>query len=100
SHRRMVIDIGGGSTEIIIGKGYDIYKMESFYVGCVSMTHRFFGTDGISKKNMNSAILKVRQELEVVEAPFEKLGWERAIGSSGTILAIHDIVKNKGWSGN
>ena len=100
SYRRMVIDIGGGSTEIIIGKGFDIFRMESFYVGCVSMTQEYFSRDTITKKNMNRAILNVRQELEVVEAPFEKLGWDRAIGSSGTIMAINDIVRNEGWSGN
>jgi exopolyphosphatase/guanosine-5'-triphosphate,3'-diphosphate pyrophosphatase len=100
SNRRMVIDIGGGSTEIIIGKGFDVYKMESFYVGCVSMTRKFFGTDNITKKNLNNAILNVRQELEAVEASFEKFGWDKAIGSSGTILAINNIVKNKAWSAN
>jgi exopolyphosphatase/guanosine-5'-triphosphate,3'-diphosphate pyrophosphatase len=100
SYRRMVVDIGGGSTEIIIGKGFEIHKMESFYIGCVSMTRKYFATGSITKKNLNSAILNVRQELEVVEAPFEKLGWDKAIGSSGTILAINDIVKNKDWSSN
>jgi len=98
--KRLIIDIGGGSTELIIGKGFDIYKMESFYIGCVNMTRRYFDSGTILAKNMQNAILTVRQELETIEALYKDVGWDKAIGSSGTILTINKIVQNKGWSSN
>lgn len=97
---RLVIDIGGGSTELIIGKGFDVYNMESFYVGCVNMTRRYFESGAITAKSMQNAILTVRQELEAIEALYKGVGWSSAIGSSGTILTINKIVQNKGWSVN
>ena len=100
SNKRLVIDIGGGSTELIIGKGFDIYNMESFYVGCVNMTRRFFGSGSITKKNMQKAIIAVRQELGPIKALFKSVGWNKIIGASGTILAIQDIICLKGWSNN
>lgn len=100
SYRRMVIDIGGGSTEVIIGKGFDVYKMDSLYMGCVSMTRQYFDSGNISRKLLQKAILSVRQELESIEAQYETMGWERAIGASGTILAINNIIRNKGWGNN
>lgn len=98
--KRLVIDIGGGSTELIIGKGYATHKLESHYIGCVNMSRRFFASGRISARNMQNAILAVRQELESVEATFKKTGWKKAIGSSGTILTINNIVHNRGWSTN
>jgi len=98
--KRLVIDIGGGSTELIIGKGFEIFNMESFYVGCVNMNRRYFDSGSITAKNMNQAILSVRQELESIEAQYEKSGWNKVIGASGTIQAISKIIQNKGWSNN
>lgn len=96
--RRMVIDIGGGSTEIIIGKGFDVLARESFYIGCVNMTRRFFSSGEINKKNMNMAVLAVRQEIESIMADYKGLGWNKVIGTSGTIRSINDIIMNTGWS--
>jgi len=98
--KRLVIDIGGGSTELIIGKGFDIYNMESFYVGCVNINRRYFESGTITAKNMNQAILAVRQELESAEAQYKKAGWTKVIGASGTIHAINKIIHNRGWSSN
>ncbi|NNE38072.1 MAG: Ppx/GppA family phosphatase, partial [Gammaproteobacteria bacterium] len=96
--KRMVIDIGGGSTEIIIGKGFNVLARESFYIGCVNMTRRFFESGEITVKNMNKAILAVRQEIEAIQAGYKKLGWLNVIGASGTIHSINDIITNAGWS--
>ncbi|MEX2352550.1 MAG: exopolyphosphatase [Gammaproteobacteria bacterium] len=96
--KRLVIDIGGGSTELIIGKGFDITDMESFYIGCANMNRRYFGSGTITAKAMQQAILGVRQELESIEGHYRNAGWTKVIGSSGTILAINKIIKNKGWS--
>ena len=100
SNKRLVIDIGGGSTELIIGKGFDTYKMESHYMGCVNMSRRFFSTGRVTAKSMQTAILAVRQELESVEGPLKKIGWKKAIGASGTILTINSIITNMGLSKN
>jgi exopolyphosphatase / guanosine-5'-triphosphate,3'-diphosphate pyrophosphatase len=98
--KRLVIDIGGGSTELIIGKGFDIYRRESLYMGCVNMTRRFFDSGNITKKGMQKAILATRQELQSVTVLYNAVGWIKAIGASGTIMAINSIVTNKGWSSN
>ena len=96
--QRLVVDIGGGSTELIIGKGFSTKYTESLYMGCVNVSRRFFPDNKITEKKMRSAILFARQELEVVETLYKKAGWKKAIGSSGTIRSISDILKNQGWS--
>jgi exopolyphosphatase/guanosine-5'-triphosphate,3'-diphosphate pyrophosphatase len=98
SEKRLVVDIGGGSTEVIIGRGFQHLDMESLYMGCVSITQRFFEDGQITAKKMRKAILAARQELEIIEARFKKTGWSTAIGSSGTNLCIHDIIRNQSWS--
>ena len=98
--KRLVVDIGGGSTEIVIGKGFATYRLESHYVGCVNMSRRFFASGRITARNMEQAIIAVRHEIESSEGTFKKIGWRKAIGSSGTILTINGIVQNRGWSRN
>jgi len=92
-----VIDIGGGSTELIIGRGYDIYSMDSLYMGCVNMGKRFFDDGKIKAKRISKTVLYARQELESIEAAYKKTGWDFALGSSGTITTIRDIVQAQGW---
>ncbi len=96
--RRLVLDIGGGSTELIIGKGFTVQRMESVYIGCVNMSLRYFANGQISRKSMGKAILATRQELEPIEALYRKTGWENAIGASGTIRTIYHIIKKQGLS--
>lgn len=95
---RLVVDIGGGSTELITGKGFEPGQAESLYMGCVSMTHRFFEDGNITAKRMRKAVLAARQELESVERMFRFGNWDHAMGSSGSILAIQKIIGEKGWS--
>ncbi len=95
--RRLVMDIGGGSTELIIGKGFEPRYMESLYMGCVSLTRARFADGRISRKAVKRALLDVRMELEPVVARFRKLGWERPIGASGTIRAVERVVRGQGW---
>lgn len=95
--KRLVIDIGGGSTELIIGRGYDIFSMDSLYMGCVNMGQRFFADGKIKAKRMSKTILYARQELESIEATYKKTGWDLALGSSGTITTIRDVVQAQGW---
>lgn len=94
--RRFVVDIGGGSTELIIGEGLHTTKLESLHMGCVSMSNRFFEDGAISDRRMKRARLAARLELEPIQASFRALGWSRAVGSSGTIRSVGDIVRARG----
>jgi exopolyphosphatase / guanosine-5'-triphosphate,3'-diphosphate pyrophosphatase len=91
--RRLVADIGGGSTEIIIGEGFQTRKLESLYMGCVSMSSRFFGDGEITEKRMKRARIAARLELEPVQATFRQFGWDHAVGSSGTIRSVSDVLR-------
>ncbi|MEA2079315.1 MAG: exopolyphosphatase, partial [Pseudomonadota bacterium] len=98
--RRLVVDIGGGSTELIIGEGLEAIQLESLYMGCVNMTQRFFDDGTISKAAMKKAILAARLELQASKQSFRRLGWSMAAGSSGTIRTVRDVVMEAGWSDN
>ena len=94
--RRLVVDIGGGSTECVIGEGYDVVGADSLFMGCISFTQRFFGDGKVSTKRMNRAITASRAEMRSVVKRFKQLGWVRALGSSGTNLAIERILVDNG----
>ncbi|ACD82321.1 Exopolyphosphatase [Methylacidiphilum infernorum V4] len=96
--KRLVIDIGGGSTELILGEGFLPRRVESLYIGCVSLSKAFFSEGIIAASRLRDAEIMALQELEPIANIFKKQGWQRTIGSSGTILAIQDIVIAEGWS--
>ena len=89
----LVIDIGGGSTELIIGEGYEPQHLESLYVGCVGVSRAHFDDGKLSSKRFERARLAVRLELRPVAAAFRRRGWKRAIGSSGTVRAARDVAQ-------
>lgn len=91
--RRLVADIGGGSTEIIIGEATHAKKLESLYMGCVSMSARCFSDSAITDKRMKRARIAARLELEPVRATFRNYGWDHAVGSSGTIRSVGDVIR-------
>jgi len=88
---RLVIDIGGGSTECIIGSGLDAIERESLQVGCVATTRRFFGDGKLSRKRWKQALTEVAAEFQQFAGVYRALGWQEALGSSGTIKAIGEI---------
>jgi exopolyphosphatase/guanosine-5'-triphosphate,3'-diphosphate pyrophosphatase len=96
--RRLVVDIGGGSTELILGRHFQPERMESLFMGCVGMSQEFFGSGAITPAAMKAAELAARQELEPIETLYREDGWDSAIGASGTILAVYDVVTAAGWS--
>jgi exopolyphosphatase/guanosine-5'-triphosphate,3'-diphosphate pyrophosphatase len=98
--RRLVVDIGGGSTEIIIGERYEPLELESLQMGCVSLSQRFFGDGRLSAKRIERARLAARLELEPIQAAFQRRGWERAVGSSGTVRVIADSIREIDASAN
>ncbi len=91
--RRLVVDIGGGSTEVIIGEGLTPLELESLQMGCVSLSERFFRDGKISAKRFERARLAARLELEPVQAAFRRRGWDTAAGSSGTVRAIGEVIR-------
>jgi len=96
--KRLVVDIGGGSTECIIGSGYRPQKLESLYMGCVSYSMKFFPGGKLSKGNMKQAELAARIELQTIAKDFSAGHWKQAVGSSGTARALADILEENGWS--
>jgi exopolyphosphatase/guanosine-5'-triphosphate,3'-diphosphate pyrophosphatase len=97
--RRLVIDIGGGSTEFIIGQHFDALEKESVQMGCVASTLRFFGDGKLSAKRWRQAQTEIAVELQQFAAEYRAVGWSEAIGSSGTIKAIGNVVQAAEWSG-
>ncbi|MCG6965589.1 MAG: Ppx/GppA family phosphatase [Chromatiaceae bacterium] len=98
SETRLVVDIGGGSTEVILGEGLEARERESLFMGCVSMTNRFFAGGKISDEAMERAVLAGRVELRPVRRMFHANQWQTAVGSSGTIKAIERVAIANGWS--
>jgi exopolyphosphatase/guanosine-5'-triphosphate,3'-diphosphate pyrophosphatase len=94
----LVVDIGGGSTELIVGRGREMVAAHSLYIGCVAATQRYFAEGGLDKATIRRAETATRLELQTTERPLKSLGWKRAIGTSGTINAIGEIVRAAGWS--
>jgi exopolyphosphatase/guanosine-5'-triphosphate,3'-diphosphate pyrophosphatase len=92
SNNRLVIDIGGGSTEIIIGHEFEAELLNSTMMGCVSFTNRFFSDGKLSTNNFNDAQIACQQEFKSLVKSYKRLGWETALGASGTIKAIREVL--------
>ena len=90
--RRLVIDIGGGSTELILGSGREVERVESFSIGTVPQSQGFFPDGLISAEAFQAAILSARSYFEDGGPPFYARNWNKAYGSSGTIRAISDVI--------
>jgi exopolyphosphatase / guanosine-5'-triphosphate,3'-diphosphate pyrophosphatase len=91
--KRLVIDIGGGSTEVVIGEGFNPLLLESLSVGCVELSAICFDDGRISEKRFERARTAVRLELEPIQEAYKKLGWLQVFGSSGTIRVIGDVIR-------
>ena len=91
--KRLVVDIGGGSTEIVIGTGYRPQKLESLFMGCVSYSLRYFEDGKITKGSMKQAELAARNELQPIVAKFARGNWQQAVGSSGTVRSIAEVIR-------
>ena len=94
---RLVADIGGGSTELILGEGFTPHTMESLHMGCVSFSQRYVPNGYINRKKLSQARLAALREVEPVAGFFRKQGWDRAIGASGTIRAVRSVVEAMGF---
>ncbi len=98
--KRFVMDIGGGSTEYIIGTGNKPKRKESLPMGCVSMNNLFFEDGKISKKSFQQAVFEAEQQLEPFIRDFHTKNWDDAVGASGSVRAIDKVLQATGWSNN
>lgn len=96
--KRIVMDIGGGSTEIILGEGMKPLLKESLNMGCVAITKKFFMEGKVTEKLVTKALIACLQELEPVYESFIALQWNEVLGASGSIKAVAKVCEVNGWS--
>jgi exopolyphosphatase/guanosine-5'-triphosphate,3'-diphosphate pyrophosphatase len=99
-NNRFVMDIGGSSTEYIIGQQDTAHTKESLNMGCVTVSKQFYKRGRISKKNFKQACLFVEQQLEPFQRKFNRRNWDEAIGASGSLRSINNVLQTSGWSDN
>lgn len=96
--KRILMDIGGASTEIILGEGMKPLLKESLNMGCVAITKKFFGDGKVTEKLVTKALIACLQELEPVYQEFIEQGWNEVLGASGSIKAVAKVCEAQGWS--
>lgn len=96
--RRLIIDIGGGSTELIIGERCESMALESLSMGCVTYTRRFFDSGEISATRMRRAELAALSELANIRRSYARLGWRESAGASGSVKSIAAVIAAAGGS--
>lgn len=100
ANNRFVMDIGGSSTEYIIGRDDIAHTKESLNMGCVTVSQNFFKNGELTKKAFRKAMLFAEQHLEPFQNAFNSQNWEEAIGASGSLKAISNVLQTMGWSNN
>lgn len=96
--KRMVVDIGGGSTEIILGEGMAPLLKESLNMGCVAISKKFFFEGRVTDKAIKKARIACLQEIEPITDVFLEQGWQEVLGASGTIKTVARVCASSGWS--
>lgn len=96
--RRLVVDIGGGSSEFIIGRAFEPLLTESLYMGCVSYTLRYFPSGKVDAARFRAAEIAAARELENIAHEYVRMGWDVAVGSSGTAREIEEIIDQNGFN--
>ncbi|WP_100656022.1 exopolyphosphatase [Alteromonas flava] len=91
--QRLIVDIGGGSTEFVIGEGFDAKLCRSLQMGCVSYNQRFFADGKLTESAFNRAVTAAQQSLELIDIKYRRMGWQQCIGTSGTIRTIHALCQ-------
>ena len=96
--RRLVVDIGGGSTEVILGEKFEPLEMESAEMGCVVWNSEYFADGDVKASNMRAAMTAANLEVQHMARRYRTLGWDEAVGASGTVEAIEGVLRATGWS--
>lgn len=91
--QRLVMDIGGGSTELIVGEDEEPRTLYSLFMGCVSVSKTFFPAGEITKKGIREARVAIDLELAPVLAPLKAIGWQQELGCSGTIRTVAKLAR-------
>ncbi|MGF1698315.1 guanosine-5'-triphosphate,3'-diphosphate diphosphatase [Vibrio lamellibrachiae] len=94
--RRLVVDIGGASTELIIGKGFDAKALTSLKMGCVTWLEKHFQDRELSQENFDSAINAAKQTIAPILEQYTQIGWDVCVGASGTVQALQEIMLAQG----
>ncbi len=94
--RRLVVDIGGASTEVIIGEGFEAKALTSLKMGCVTWLERHFKDRQLNSTNFNNAIDAAKKGLEPILDQYSQLGWDVCVGASGTVQALQEIMLAQG----
>ena len=89
----LVVDIGGGSTEVIIGKQGDPILMESVQMGCVVISEKYFASGELDKKKFKKALVEAKLQLQPIISKVKKLGWKHVVGTAGTIRTISELMR-------
>lgn len=95
--KRLVIDIGGASTELIAGEGHEPKIFNSLNVGCVTFLERYFPNGELSEKNYTEAIAAAEQEISSIRDQYYGFEWQEEVGASGTVQAIQEILIAHGY---
>lgn len=95
---RLVIDIGGGSTEFIIGERFEAKALESLHMGCVSFRDKYFADGLLSEKNFSKAIKHASREILGISRHYAELGWESCVGASGSVKAVLNSLEVLGYA--
>jgi len=96
--KRLVIDIGGGSTELIVGERFEPLVLESLHMGCITYSDLFFKEGEITQEGFHAAVINARREIATVEKEYLHVGWSEVKGSSGSIRCILDVAIAQGLS--
>ncbi len=96
--KRLVIDVGGGSTECILGRRFSPQFKDSLRMGCVSFSRRYFEGGKLTRKAFRRAEIAAKLEFETLQRRYQEAGWEECVGTSGTVNAVADIAREAGWS--
>lgn len=97
--QRLVVDIGGGSTEIIVGEGFEVLASHSLYMGCVSYSRRFFPEGAIGREAFRRAETAAGLELRPIRERLRRMGWKVSVGTSGTVNAVAGLLQTNDLGG-
>jgi len=95
--KTLVLDIGGGSTELALGEDGAVHAQASVALGCVDYSSRFFPNQKTTAQHFAEAVRVMGEQLETLPAPIVNGDWQQAVGASGTILAIERVLATHGW---
>lgn len=93
--KHIVIDIGGGSTEVILGNGQEVMELTSLGMGCVSFQDEFFPDKQLTEQAFKAAIKKASMKFSRIKQQYTDIGWDHCLGSSGTVVTIRNIVNRR-----